>query len=304
MNGFPKRTDTHIKESDSWKIFRNHIPARWIIREVSERDYGIDCYIELVNNDGEVAGDLLSGQLKGTDNIEWREKENGKKEATFSGVKAETIHYWMNLPVPVFLLVADLSDRNLYFAPVKQQVRSQYSKFRNQESMSFSLLNLCNIGTDIGLALFVVHYYMEKSHTDFVSALRTVFIHWQTYLEFIQGMQHLDCFMEAEPYEELQFIHIYQTLNILSKSLCIDWNVESLGNIIKKDRERWEESSCMFHYLTFTEILPAIESMFFQIIQKTRDRITRIEKEYWKCKDLILYRIAKDLEYLKPGYTT
>ena len=129
---FPKRIDTHIKESDSWKILKNNIPARWIIREVSERDYGIDCYIELINRDNEVAGDLLSGQLKGTERIEWRKKKDGNEEATFSGINIETINYWMNLPVPVFLLVADLNDRNVFFAPVKQQVRSQYSKYRKQ----------------------------------------------------------------------------------------------------------------------------------------------------------------------------
>lgn len=301
---FPKRIDAHIKESDSWKILQNNIPARWIIREVSERDYGIDCYIELINRDNEVTGDLLSGQLKGVEQIEWREKDDDNKEAKFSGIKIETINYWMNLPVPVFLLVADLNDRNIFFAPVKQQVRAQYSKYCKNKSISFSLLNLCNIRTEVGLALFVAYYFIEKFHANFVSTLRTVFIHWQRYLDFIQGMQQLDCFMGAEPEEELLFVHIYQTLQILSKSLAIDWDIESLGNIIKKDRETWKNSYYMLHYQTFTDILPAMESMFFQIIQKARHKIIKTEKEYWECKDLILYRIAKSLEYLKPGYTT
>lgn len=303
MKKFPKRPDTHIKESDSLKIFKSHLPAEWIIREMSERDYGIDCYIELVGRNKQVTGDLLSVQLKGTGSVKWRGKEDEKKKATFSGIKIETINYWMNLPIPVFLLVADLNERNLYFAPVKQQVRSKYSKYRKQKSMSFSLSHYCNIGTETGLAFFVAHYLIEKFHANFVSALRTVFVHWQRYLEFIQGMQYLDCFLLAEPDEELLFIHIYLTLKVLCRSLGIDWKIESLVDIIKKDFEMWKDSYYL-HYQTFTEILPTIESIFFQVIQKSRDRITKTEKEFWKSTDMILYRMAENLDYLKPGYTT
>lgn len=297
----PKRIDTHIKESDSWKILKNHIPAKWIIREVSERDYGIDCYIELVNNDNEVAGDLLSGQLKGTERIEWRVKDKKNKEATFSGIKMETINYWMNLPVPVFLLVADLEESNLYFAPVKQQVRSQYSKYLKQKKMSFSLVNNFNFGADRGLVLFLVHYFREKFHDKFISALRTILVHRQHYLEFIQGMQQLDCFMGAETDEELLFIHIYQTCHTLSQLLAIDWGIDSLVNIIKKDQETWKDSYYMFHYQTFTDVLPAIEVIFFQIIEKAHNRITKTEKEYWSKTEPILYRMMINLEHLKPG---
>lgn len=303
MNGFPKRTDTHIKETDSWKILRNNIPSEWLIREVSERDYGIDCYIELVNTDKEVTGDLLSGQLKGTERLDWLVGDDGTKEATFSGIKAETIHYWMNLPVPVFLFVADLTERTLYFAPVKQQVRRQYRNYLNQKSISFSLSHDCNFSPGADLCRFLAAYFLEKSHNTFVSALRTLFVHWDRYLEFIQYMQGLDLFLGAEPEQELMFLHIYLTLQTLSTLLAIDWPLESLADIIKKDRETWKDPYYMFHYQTFTDILPTIESKFFQIIQKTRDRITRTEKEYWKRTDLILYRAAERLEYLKPGYT-
>lgn len=299
----PKRLDTHIKESDSWKILQNKIPAEWIIREVSERDYGIDCYIELVNRDNEVTGDLLSGQLKGQEKIEWQEKQDNSKEATFSGIKMETIHYWMNLPVPVFLLVADLGKRDLFFAPIKQQVRSQYSKYLNQKSMSFSLINSFQFGTDIGLVAFLAHYFREKFHNKFVSDLRTILVHWQHYLEFIQGMQQLDFFMGAEPDEELLFIHIYQTCQTLCQLLFIDWNIDSLKDILKKDQETWKDSYYMLHYKTFTEVLPAIETKFFQIIEKARIRITETEEEYWSRLDPILYEMTKNLDHLKHGYT-
>lgn len=45
---YPERIDKHITESSSYKIFSNAIPDNWIVREVTERDYGIDCYVEIV----------------------------------------------------------------------------------------------------------------------------------------------------------------------------------------------------------------------------------------------------------------
>ena len=56
----PERIDKHITETSSYKIFSCEIPDSWIIREVTERDYGIDCYIEVVNNRNEVTGDYTS----------------------------------------------------------------------------------------------------------------------------------------------------------------------------------------------------------------------------------------------------
>ncbi len=298
----PKRIDAHIQESDSWKIFQNEVPAEWLIRQVSERDYGIDCYLELVTKDKEVAGDLLSGQLKGIHKIDWAGTLKSRT-ATFSGVKIETIHYWMNLPVPVFLLAADLTERKLFFAAVKQQVRTQYSKYLKQDSMSFTLHESCQFGTEDGLMIFLMHYFMEKVHNNFTSNIRTLFLHWRRYLEFIQSMQGLDPFLGAETEDELLFIHLYLLLNDLSNYFGLDWDLESLTDILKNDKETWKDSHCLIHYQTFTNILPKMESIFFEVIQKVRNRVVEKEKDFWETTDLILYRIAVSLDYLKPGYS-
>ena len=135
---YPQRPSTHIKETASWKILQNSVPSEWMVRGVSERDYGVDCYIEMVGRDGSVRGDLLSIQLKGTESLNWKHNDKQKRrEAKFSGIKIETINYWMNLAVPVFLCVAETSTKKLYFAPIKHQVRNQYKKYENQQSLSF-----------------------------------------------------------------------------------------------------------------------------------------------------------------------
>jgi hypothetical protein len=297
----PTRSDAHIKESDSWKILQAKCPAEWIIREVSERDYGIDCYIELAF-DNEVTGDLLSVQLKAVNTIEWRKINEGVKEVTFSGISTDTIHYWMNFPVPVFLCVADLADRNLYFAAVKQQVRSQYSKYLNQQSIGFTLTNIFKLGTDLGNNAFLTLYFKQKDYDTFISYVRMIFIHWRQYLEFIQGQQGADEVLGIELDDELMFIHLYETLYTLSRMLSLNWDIDKLSDIYKKDRELWKDSPYRLHSLTFTTVLPAMETKFFQIIDRVRIFLTEKEKEYWEHHDLILLMTAEELGYLKPGF--
>ena len=90
---YPQRPSTHIKETASWKILQNSVPSEWMVRGVSERDYGVDCYIEMVGWDGSVRGDLLSIQLKGTESLNWKHNDKQKRrEAKFSGIKIETIN--------------------------------------------------------------------------------------------------------------------------------------------------------------------------------------------------------------------
>jgi hypothetical protein len=61
---FPERSDTHIIEAESWRLLQSLAPREWIVREVSERDYGIDAYIELVSKGGQVTGSLCPPSSK------------------------------------------------------------------------------------------------------------------------------------------------------------------------------------------------------------------------------------------------
>lgn len=42
---FSKRITTHVSESRSFDIISKALPSQWIIREMTERDYGIDLYV-------------------------------------------------------------------------------------------------------------------------------------------------------------------------------------------------------------------------------------------------------------------
>lgn len=52
--------------------FRDCMPKEWVLREVAERDYGIEMYVELVGKDGDLVGHLAALQLKGIKKVSFR----------------------------------------------------------------------------------------------------------------------------------------------------------------------------------------------------------------------------------------
>ena len=93
---FPKRSATHITGDRAVLHFKQCLPEEWIARDVPS-DYGIDCEIKVVDDDGAVAGALVFAQLKGTEII-----ETGRK--LLVQVKSGTVRYWISLPVPVIIV--------------------------------------------------------------------------------------------------------------------------------------------------------------------------------------------------------
>lgn len=294
---FPQRPSTHIKETDSWKILQHSVPSEWLLRGVTERDYGVDCYLEMVGSDGSVRGDLISIQLKGTESLEWKQNEKqNRQEAKFSGVKIETINYWMNLAVPVFLCVAETSTKKLYFAPIKNQVRNQYKKYKLQQSLSFTLSTKHMLGDDQGLLNFIIYYIQEKNFKELTELSRLLLIHLPQYYEFIMENQELDPFIGIEPDDELMFTHIYMTLHNLCNVLAIDWDIKWLSDIYNEDNKTWKDSYYNLHNLTFTEIMPQLNKKLVVVLESIKKIITEFQKEFWETKEYIIYRKAKELD--------
>jgi hypothetical protein len=121
----PKRVSQHISETASFKLFSSKIPNNWIIRDVTERDYGIDCYLELVNDKNELTGDLALVQLKSRESIPWTKDQN----YILTGIDIATTNYWNNFPVPVFIFLTDLVNQELYFLPVHRYIKKNWFLF-------------------------------------------------------------------------------------------------------------------------------------------------------------------------------
>ena len=291
MNSFPNRNQNHIKETSSWKIFEGMIHSNWIVRQLTERDYGVDAYIEIVNNNGEIAGDICFIQLKSSDRINW---EHGQKK--LSGIKKSTINYWLNLPAPVYIFWVDLSKSRLFFSPVKEVIRNTYKEFlKGSETMSIPFNEKDEFGTELGEIRFIVNYFNEKEFPDIVNLLRLLIIHSKEYYDFIISNQGRDYFLQVEEERQIKLVHLYNLCKTLANFYLLKWNVTKLDSLYKKDSEMWDDGYDL-HENSLSLILSELEDVFIQILELSKEIITNYQKDFWKKEFRLIYSMYKKLD--------
>jgi hypothetical protein len=293
----PCRPEEHIIETESWKILQNCLPSKWILRDITGRDYGIDCYIELVNNKNELTGDLVSIQLKAKKQLKWQNVSKSKNHISLlSGIKTSTINYWMNLPVPTFLCVAELSSKKLYFTPIKFYIRRNYTKLLNQKSLSFKIDDRFEMTNETGLQLFTAFYLLEKTHSVFRYKFTTLLINSRQFADFIAENLGRDYFLGVEPDVELRLLQMYMTCKSVADFLMIKWTVTPLSEAYEEDRKTWEDTFYRLHEMTLSKLLFQILQILPKLIEEVRKIVLETERDYWIKKDTVLFYFCEQKE--------
>ncbi|NIJ65329.1 hypothetical protein FHR20_002291 [Sphingomonas leidyi] len=284
----PKRPKAHLTEAEAWKILQTCAPSTWIVREVTERDYGIDAYVEISDREGNVTGDLISIQLKGTDSITWR-GEKGNRIATSPSIATSTANYWERLPVPVFLFVADVQAKDIWFAPVKPTIRREYGKLSDQETMTFGLKKKLRLRSKVGPALVEVFGRRERLQRDFVFHLTNIVSNAGDFHQFIDGNQGRDAHMEVASEVHLRFVSLYQSCEMVAYFLGVNWTVDSLNELHRRDHEVFQDDFVMLHELTLDQALAQLEPLFPKLLRGAVELISKSERAYWKAMQPVLY---------------
>jgi hypothetical protein len=293
---FPERTDTHVTESESWRLLQSLAPKEWIVREVSERDYGIDAYIELVSEAGQITGQLMSAQLKGTQDLKWESSDDGLRVARSPSVKTATAAYWLGLPVPVFLFVADLSARNVHFIAVKEEIRTQFANLESQKTITFKLADRFDIKSKEGLELLRWLYVRERLHEQFAFHITNLISQANVFGDFIRENQNRDIFMEVDVERHLQFRALYVSCRMASLYLENDWAVEPLSELYKRDREEWKDDFTYLHEKTLDYALQKIGKVFPALLRKALALVNEKQASYWQDRDRVFFNLCTDGE--------
>lgn len=293
---YPSRSPTHKIEAASWRLLQEQAPDEWIVREVSERDYGIDAYIEITTSSGDVTGNLISVQLKGVEKLNWKDQGSGIKTTRSPPVKTATANYWLNLPVPVFLFVADLSSRKIHYVSVEPEIRSQYEKLTKQESITFRLDEELNIQSMIGSTLFPWFIAREKAHPQFVFHITSLLSNIQSFGDFIIVNQNLDSFMEVEFDRHMQFRALYESIKMSSWYLTKEWKIEQLHELYAKDRAQWKDDFAMLHESTLDYTLQKLEVIYPSLARQALTLVANTQAAYWRVRDPVFHRLCSSGE--------
>ncbi len=175
---YPIRGETHSIERKAIDILSYNLPNEWILREITERDYGVDLYLEIVGKDKKVTGKLIALQVKGMKKIQF----NSSGKYTFSGIKRQTINYWINLPVPVFLVVVCLESKTPYWVNVDQVNRE--GRFKRESNTSSIVVSKDFNFNKSGLLALNLVYLREKRWPEIESAIEQSLMAYQSFGPF------------------------------------------------------------------------------------------------------------------------
>ena len=185
---YPKRTETHRIDTLAVRRLMSSMPANWIVRDLSERDYGIDLMLEYFEGE-EPTGRTVYMQVKGTS----KKIEPKDGRVTFGNFPVSTLTYAECFPEP-FLLVhlSTISGDPIYFTWLQKYISfeldsNEGKKWREQESTTIKIPERNNFASDEGIA----HLERISSHNVILQSsleFLTTHFHWSlAFHDFISG---------------------------------------------------------------------------------------------------------------------
>lgn len=113
---FPKDDDNRASGSRAKGIVHYKFNAdHWEYRDYTGVDVGIDCCLELTEND-EWTGNIIECQVKGRSHP----KFNTTREFISLEIKKSTLNYALSRASSYVVLLVDLSDETIYYLPIQE----------------------------------------------------------------------------------------------------------------------------------------------------------------------------------------
>lgn len=136
-NNYPKDCSARKIASRGTQIVHYVFDAnRWIYREKTGNDYGIDAELEYSNNDL-FKNEKFECQIKATQQVNYLKDE---KIITYP-FPVKTLNYAINSLIPFFFLLVDVKNEEVYFIQLKKEMLD--GKDANQQTINLHI-PICN----------------------------------------------------------------------------------------------------------------------------------------------------------------
>ncbi|MEE1076056.1 MAG: DUF4365 domain-containing protein [Acutalibacteraceae bacterium] len=130
MGKLPKDCNARVIGAEARKLVHYKFPSEnWEYHELTGRDNGLDCTIELIEN-GEFTNKKIEGQIKGT-----KEPKLLKVKNVFSlEIDIKTILYGLSSPNAFVVFLVDVINEEVYYLPLQDFFISNISYFDKLEN--------------------------------------------------------------------------------------------------------------------------------------------------------------------------
>lgn len=295
---YPKRDEKHITETESYNILRDNLPHGWMLRELSEEDYGIDGIIEICD-EGAVKGKIFAVQLKGHKHL-----SKTVDEVKYYNVKSSTMNYWNNYPIPVIFLHISVDDGTVYFDDVKNTIRKNYEAFLKGELTTIKIPQARKLTKTDSEDILNALYFIETDRVAYENDIQTFIFNYENMIEQFNMEYHMDfgCGPQRNSMEFMHIITNHKCIQHLSQYFDIDNAAEELHEtLIKalKDSEaaipnpidRDSDLFCPF----IDDYIREAEKIMKQLKEKIEESVLHsMETYYWKKEKTKVYMYLLD----------
>ncbi len=292
QQNFPQRSKNHILETASYKIFNNHIPNRWIVRELLERDYGVDALIEIVSDNNQVTGELISIQLKSSKNISF---DNSGKHR-FYNVKKQTTNYWLNSDIPMFLLLIDETKELIYFKSIEDYVRRSYERYDKESNFYYDFYK----NETFNLPDFLKSYQLAKNLNEIEVELSSLNMFYNSFSSLYCNNIRRDFHMLVEDDDVLcKFQHATDVIKKMCHLLNIPWDLHLIDLYVENNDIGYDAGYDEYYIYEYhlTNYLIMLDKKLLEILKISKIFVCEMYPYFWQVKQFKLEKFLLVLKY-------
>lgn len=300
---YPIRFSTHVTEKKSIEILGYFLPDEWIIREMNERDYGIDLYVEIVGKNNKITGNLAAIQIKGKKEIKFENDEFNFR------VKRSTLNYWKGLPVPVFFVVVCIKTKMPYWASIETQEREGQFVGKGA-STSVKIKKNFNFSDESSLLLFQAFYHREVKWREIEKTIEKSLMSYTSLGPFCLMCMRKDDNEVCSSTVQYILLQHFENFEVLTRYLRIKkyhepkklsfWYDEHIKQIKKENRK----ISFRFSHGIIKDMLRDFISIYREAIRVSNLIVTKKQKHYFELNFPYLYvhLIERPLTFVKEDW--
>ncbi len=287
----PLRADNHIKETVGYKVLESNIPAEWMIRDVTERDYGIDCYIELVNADKRLTGEIAFVQMKTTDKIDWRIKDKGFR---FYKVERSTTNYLSGFKIPTYLFLVDLSTKEMFFLSVKEYILEHYKEYLDLGSFAYEFSHDRDIFT---VDAFLKSFQRNNQYDQFRNELQYFISNLHHYIDFLWEHNGCDPFLQIEQEDMMFFEALHRNIDFLQKYFNTANRIPTIEDLASKGKIIYGDDydQTLFEGI-LSDLFNVLKQSILELVDIIVELITTKEHYYWLWEKNYIFNYFYNLD--------
>ncbi|NWC91066.1 MULTISPECIES: DUF4365 domain-containing protein [unclassified Pseudomonas] len=294
---YPDRSSSHITDNAAKNILRSALSPAWMLRDLSENDYGIDFLLEFASPENRILGQVVAIQLKGTESSGLQDEDHHRVS-----IKTSTLNMWLNYEMPVFLVLVDAKSGCVYLKSIEEEVRKNHRKYDSvaAQSVSFNFSSADVFRAEGAIAKYEYAKRLRRMDHDLISITSLhhdfVRLHVERYRRDEEGPVDGDgSYNPSNPLGyhkyERKLRDIYKRMQRTSTLIGITWSIPSIERIVA-DGRWYPDWGNEMHEVQFSSILDYLDDQM-QTICGELELIISKYRDYWLASQPELVQFAE-----------